>query len=82
LRLPFFKPKISEKLRLENPEKTRTDYMVLYGKETSDNVQVGKNCVDLDNTGDFENPLEFIQVKNLSPNHKYNFACLAFDCSK
>ena len=58
--LPSFKPKISAKLRLENPKKLIVNHMILYGKETSDNVSVGKNCVDLDGTGSFEVPQKVI----------------------
>ena len=80
LRFPFFKPFISKKIKLESPEKETVNYMALFGKEIKDdNAAIGKNCKELNKTGQLFNCDKILNIKNLDCNKKYKFACIGYD---
>ena len=78
LKLPGFKPKIPERIALENPNKCKINSMALYGKKAT-NTEVSTTSDSLSNTGVRFGPNSIVVVPNLSNNENYSFAVAAYD---
>lgn len=74
-----YRPRVSFKVLMENPEKKNVEAMVLYGKQVRGEGSVGVNSTECDNTGVRFKPNSIVEVKRLGKNRHYKFCCAAYD---
>lgn len=76
-----YRPLISFKVQMENPEKQHANSLVLYGRQIKGENSVGINSTECDNTGVRFAPNAIVEVKKLERNRVYRFCCAGYDAN-
>lgn len=80
-KLPAYKPRIDERIALENPMKMRIESMSLFGRRDN-STEVSTSSNGLSNTGVRFPPSALVTVPNLAVNEHYSFAVAAYDAEE